>query len=127
MHMKNFYMTCLAYIYLRVQSYSLARDSVSKHKLSIKKKHSKALRKEIKKSTEKHQINQWKEYYHIYKTKITILFQEWILCMYLTRKFIRVWRSATLQKFLFNPTFLWFFYFPTFTWTLKLLSNYSQY
>ena len=76
MDMKSFYMTCLAYIYLRVQSYSLARDSVSKHKPSIKKKHSRALQKEIKNSTEKHQINQLKEYYHIYKTKIAILFKE---------------------------------------------------
>ena len=50
-------------LYLRVRLYSLARDIVSKHKLSLKKKRSKALQKEIKKSTGKPQINEWKEYY----------------------------------------------------------------
>ena len=49
----------------RVRSYSLAPDIVSKHKLSLKKKHSKSLRKEIKKSTGKPQIIEWKEHYHI--------------------------------------------------------------
>ena len=44
-------------LYLRVRSHSLARDIVSKNKLSLKKKCSKALRKEIKNSTEKPQIN----------------------------------------------------------------------
>ena len=39
----------------RVRSYSLTPDIVSKHKLSLKKKHSKSLRKEIKKSTGKPQ------------------------------------------------------------------------
>ena len=45
-------------LYLRVWSYSLAPDIVSKHKRSLKKKCSKALRKETKKSTEKLQINE---------------------------------------------------------------------
>ena len=48
-------MICLVYTY---EFETLARDIVSKHKLSLKKKRSKALQKEIKKSTEKPQINE---------------------------------------------------------------------
>ena len=48
---------------LQVRSYSLARDIIYKHKLSSKKKRSKALGKEIKNSTEKPKINEWKEQY----------------------------------------------------------------
>ena len=55
-------------LYLQGWSYSLARDTVSKHKLTLKKKLSnKALQKEAKKLTEKPQVNEWKEYYHIYQ------------------------------------------------------------
>lgn len=53
-------------LYLRDWSYSLALDIVSKHKLTLKKKSSKALPKEIKKLTKKSQINECKEN-HIYK------------------------------------------------------------
>ena len=55
-------------LYLCVQLHSLARDIVSKHKLSLKKKFSnKALQKEIKKSVEQPQVNEWREYYHVYQ------------------------------------------------------------
>ena len=53
-------------LYLRVSSYSSARDNVSKHNFYLKKKRSKASQKEIEKSTEKPQINEQKEY-DIYK------------------------------------------------------------
>ena len=53
-------------LYLRDWSYSLALDIVSKHKLTLKKKSSKALPKEIKKLTKKSHINECKEN-HIYK------------------------------------------------------------
>ena len=53
-------------LYLRVLSYSSARDTVSKHNFYLKKKRSKASQKEIEKSTEKPQINEQKEY-DIYK------------------------------------------------------------
>ena len=43
---------------LRFRSYSLARDIISKHKLSLKKKRSQALGKQIKNSAEKPEINE---------------------------------------------------------------------
>lgn len=44
-------------LYLRVRSFSLARDIVGKHKLASKQKRTKALRKDIKKSSEKPNIS----------------------------------------------------------------------
>ena len=42
-------------LYFRVRSDSLGQDTVSKHKLSLKKKHSKPFWKAIRKSTQKPQ------------------------------------------------------------------------
>ena len=53
----------LSSLYLRARLYSLARDVVSKHKLYLKRQRLRALRKEIKKSSEKSQTNEWKEYH----------------------------------------------------------------
>ena len=43
-------------LYIRVRAFSLARDIVGKHRLASKQKRSKALRKNIKKSTDKPNI-----------------------------------------------------------------------
>ena len=43
-------------LYIRVRAFSLARDSVGKHRLASKQKRSKALRKNIKKATDKPNI-----------------------------------------------------------------------
>lgn len=47
----------LIQLYLRVIEFLLARDIVGKHKLASKRKHAKALRKDIKKSIEKPNIS----------------------------------------------------------------------